>query len=97
MTPSTCRSSGGQAQAGPGAAERQYLRLPVESARKLRWYDKGELPAITKTHLQEKRELNEAISILKKVLIRSGAATEAELDLELRCACCSSKIYSSRG
>jgi hypothetical protein len=48
-------------------------------------FDKGDVQAITKSHLQEKRELNEAISVLKKVLIRSGAATEAELDLELSC------------
>ena len=78
-------SSGAGGGGGGSGAEKQYLRLPVESARKLRWYDKGELPAITKTHLQEKRELNEAVSVLKKLLIRSGAASEAEMDLELRC------------
>ena len=46
-------------------------------------YDKGDVQAIVKSHLQEKRELNEAVSVLKKVLIRSGAASDAELDLEL--------------
>lgn len=42
-------------------------RLPLESARKLRWYDKGELPAIVRTHLREKRELQDALAAMKRV------------------------------
>jgi len=42
-------------------------RLPMESARKLRWYDKGDTAAIVKTHLREKREMAETLFALKKV------------------------------
>ena len=49
---------------------REYLRLPVDSARKLRWFDKGDIAAIVKGHLQEKRELNETIASLKLALMR---------------------------
>ena len=111
-------------RATPAGPEKQYLRLPVESARRLRWYDKADMQALVKTHLQagwqlpvscsslsfpvasvpfpvlcryepryepcvppsplqEKRELNEAVSVLKRMLVRSGAASEAEMDLEL--------------
>lgn len=63
--------------------DKQYLRLPIESARKLRWYDKEDLQAIVKTHVREKRELLDAITALKKLLIRAGY-TDATLDLETR-------------
>jgi hypothetical protein len=44
--------------AGPSnGGEKQYLRLPMESARKLRWYDKQDLPNILRSHVAEKREL----------------------------------------
>lgn len=39
----------------------------MESARKLRWYDKGDTAAIVKTHLREKREMAETLGALKKV------------------------------
>ena len=29
-------------------------RLPLDSAKKLKWYDKGDVKAITKQHIQEK-------------------------------------------
>lgn len=39
--------------------------------------------AIVKSHLQEKRELNEALSALRKALIRAGGEEALESDLEL--------------
>lgn len=56
-------------------------RLPIESARKLRWYDKGDLSAIVRDHLREKRELQQTITHLKRV--RSGAMWS----LPSTCAC----------
>eukprot|EP00983_Pelagomonas_calceolata_P107767 1159384-Pelagomonas_calceolata.AAC.4 len=40
----------------------------MESARKLRWFDKGDTTAIVKTHLREKREMAETLGALKKVV-----------------------------
>ncbi len=43
--------------------------LPMESARKLRWYaDNKDLAAIVRTHLREKRELEDTLAALKKVV-----------------------------
>jgi hypothetical protein len=63
---------GGGAAAGPGPGagqadgDRQYLRLPVDSARKLRWYDKGDAAALTRQHVREKHALLDTITALKK-------------------------------
>lgn len=58
-------------------------RLPVESARKLRWYDKADLQALSKAHFREKRDLLDTVSALKKVLLRQGLE-ESKLDAEVR-------------
>jgi len=65
---------GGSRPAGPPpeSADKQYLRLPVDSARKLRWYDKGDVQQLTRQHLREKHVLLDTITALKKV--RLGAA-----------------------
>lgn len=39
----------------------------MESARKLRWYDKGEVAPIVKQHMREKHHLLDTITALKKV------------------------------
>jgi hypothetical protein len=52
-------------------------RLPLDSARKLRWFDKGDLPNIVKTHAREKRELLDAITALKKVCAAARAGADA--------------------
>jgi len=54
----------------------------LESARKLRWYDKADTAAIVRTHLREKRELQDTIAGLKKLLLRSGVS-EREMDVEV--------------
>ncbi|GLI70689.1 hypothetical protein VaNZ11_015629 [Volvox africanus] len=62
--------------------DRQYLRLPLESARKLRWFEKADLQALTKSHFREKRELLDTLTVLKKLLVRHGL-DEAKLDVEV--------------
>jgi hypothetical protein len=54
--------------------DKQYLRLPVDSARKLRWYDKGDAAALTRQHVREKHVLLDTITALKKVRARGPAA-----------------------
>lgn len=62
--------------------EQQYLRLPVESAKKLRWFDKQDINMLMQLHLREKQELFEANSALRQVMRRRGVA-DASLDAEL--------------
>ncbi|GLC35111.1 hypothetical protein PLESTM_000280600 [Pleodorina starrii] len=62
--------------------DRQYLRLPLESARKLRWFEKADLQALTKSHFREKRELLDTLTVVKKLLVRHGL-DEAKLDAEV--------------
>ena len=51
--------------ASPEASDKQqYLRLPVESAKKLRWYDRADLSTLVTQNLKDKQELqavNEAL------------------------------------
>ncbi|KAL4451570.1 hypothetical protein ABPG75_007232 [Micractinium tetrahymenae] len=62
--------------------QQQYLRLPVESAKKLRWFDRHDVDMLMKLHLREKQELFDANSALRQVLRRRGMG-EASLDAEL--------------
>ncbi|KIZ00756.1 hypothetical protein MNEG_7208 [Monoraphidium neglectum] len=55
--------------------DRQFLRLPIDSARKLRWYDKGEVAQITRQHVREKHALLDTIAALKKARARRKSAT----------------------
>eukprot|EP00798_Chlamydomonas_sp_ICE-L_P010479 gene10479-8443_t len=75
---------GGEPSQGGAAptAEKQYLRLPLESAKKLRWYDKVDLQGLVRNHSREKRELYDTITALKKIIIRSGRMDSSELDEE---------------
>lgn len=66
----------------PAPARLLPCRLPVDSARKLRWYDKGDVAPIVKQHVREKHLLLDTITALKKVKAcgtgcRPGAPTLA--------------------
>ncbi|KAL6748518.1 hypothetical protein V8C86DRAFT_1139529 [Haematococcus lacustris] len=74
------RAANGNATA---TGEKQYLRLPVESARKLRWYERDELSALVRAHLREKRELQDCIAAMKKLMLRAGLH-EADVDAEVQ-------------
>lgn len=78
LKPSNTPSSHPALQQG----DRQYLRLPLESARKLRWFEKADLQALTKSHFREKRELLDTLAVLKKLFVRHGL-DEAKLDAEV--------------
>ena len=43
------------------------MRLPVESAKKLRWFDRQDLNMLIQLHLREKQELFEANAALRQV------------------------------
>ena len=64
--------------------QQQYLRLPVESAKKLRWFDRHDVNMLMQLHLREKQELFEANSALRTVLRRRGLSSDAQVEGELR-------------
>ena len=66
--PSSAEASPSQ----PPAAN--YLRLPVESAKKLRWYDQHDVKMLIQIHLREKHELHQANSMLREALKRLGSS-----------------------
>ena len=52
----------------PGASPpQQFLRLPVDSARKLRYYDRPELSDLVATHARDMATLQAANAALKQV------------------------------
>ena len=58
--------------AGSGVApgkgpQPQYLRLPIDSARKLRWYDREDLSRLIESNLQERHQLAEVNTALREV------------------------------
>ena len=60
------------AQAVDGATasprpQQQFLRLPVDSARKLRFYDRPDLSDLVTQHAQDKARLQAAIDALRQV------------------------------
>eukprot|EP01025_Chloroclados_australasicus_P025050 TRINITY_DN25062_c1_g1_i1.p1 TRINITY_DN25062_c1_g1~~TRINITY_DN25062_c1_g1_i1.p1 ORF type:complete len:851 (-),score=158.34 TRINITY_DN25062_c1_g1_i1:584-3136(-) len=63
--------------------QQEYLRLPIASAKKLTWYDKGDIVQIVKQHLREKQEVLDANWALKRALLRRGIG-EKELDQEVQ-------------
>lgn len=61
----------------------QYLRLPLESARRLRWFDNADLNNIIRTHIREKQELIDLNDNLRKLLIEKGLVREDVLNQSL--------------
>jgi hypothetical protein len=80
-------TSGARLQAARGVAESQpaFLRLPLEAARKLRWYDREDLSMLIDLHLREKQELLRANEALRAVLRARGGGGPA-LEAQLRAA-----------
>lgn len=69
-------------------------RLPVDSAKKLRWYDKGDVASLTRQHLREKHLLLDTVTALKKVTHHLCAGTSGRTsesgrhDRRCGAACC---------
>ena len=52
--------------------QQQFLRLPMESAKKLRFYDRQELSDLVAQHIREKQQLEATNGALRKVRGVSG-------------------------
>jgi hypothetical protein len=63
----------------PGASpQQQFLRLPVDSARKLRYYDRPDLNELVTTHARDMATLQAANAALKKVRVEVVQHTGAQ-------------------
>ena len=62
--PAEAAGSSPESQAGKS---QQYLRLPVESAKKLRWYDRPDLNNLVQQNLRDKNDLLGVNAALRQV------------------------------
>lgn len=56
----------------PENKTQQYLRLPVESAKKLRWYDRPDLNNLVQQNMREKSDLLGVNAALRQVRLSSN-------------------------
>ena len=77
--PST-RSSG-RPPRGESPDGDQYVKLPVSSAKKLRWYDDGDMAEVIAAHLREKMALSEETERLRSEL-ENEIAREMEAEVQ---------------
>ncbi|EIE18143.1 hypothetical protein COCSUDRAFT_49368 [Coccomyxa subellipsoidea C-169] len=75
----------------------QYLRLPVDSLKKLRWYDRDDLSTLVELSTREKQQLQDTITALRQArhyhrisrcaqgsVIAGLGTTEEELEVDLQ-------------
>lgn len=53
-------------------SKEQYLRLPLESARRLRWYEVGDVNSLVRQHAMDKQSLSDCILALRKCMVERG-------------------------
>lgn len=68
-----------------------HCRLPVESAKKLRWFDNADLAKMSVQHVREKHLLLDTITALKKVWLPNPEPPHVHVD----CACFIVVLHSS--
>ncbi|KAK3265421.1 hypothetical protein CYMTET_25890 [Cymbomonas tetramitiformis] len=74
--PSSSTSSGW----APNKKEQQFVRLPVTSAKRLKFYDKSDLNALIKQHLHEKQQVLEENTALRQLIMDQCNLSEVEVD-----------------
>eukprot|EP00898_Chlorokybus_atmophyticus_P003571 jgi/Chlat1/4214/Chrsp27S04296 len=69
---------------GSGAAPSPvpYIRLPIESAKKLKWYDQQELSELIKIHTEEQQQVFKENDALRALLLRNVTEEQLERRLE---------------
>ncbi|CAK0760107.1 hypothetical protein CVIRNUC_002744 [Coccomyxa viridis] len=76
-TSSSPRSSASASQ------EARFLSLPIDTAKKLRWYDREDLSQLISITTREKQQLQDTVSALRQVILAAGVS-EQELDADLQ-------------
>eukprot|EP00873_Tetraselmis_striata_P035267 jgi/Tetstr1/455531/TSEL_042354.t1 len=67
----------------PPKKDQQYLRLPVESAKKLRFYDKADLDALIRAQAKEKETLYGTVNALRQILESRHPGASSWMDAEV--------------
>ena len=53
-------------------AERQHVRLPVESARRLRWFENQDVSSLARQHAEEKKQLMACVIAMRTYMVQRG-------------------------
>jgi hypothetical protein len=56
----------------PTSNVRQHVRLPIESARRLRWFESGDIDALVRRHAEEKRSVMECVGAMRAFMLKKG-------------------------
>jgi hypothetical protein len=53
-------------------ADRHHVRLSIESAQKLRWFESEDVSALVRRHTQEKNMMGEVVAAMRKFMLQNG-------------------------
>lgn len=54
------------------STDRQHVRLSIESARRLRWFENEDISALVRRHVDEKQAIIECVGAMRKFLVQKG-------------------------
>lgn len=54
------------------ASDRQHLRLPVESARRLRWFENRDVNNVVRQHARQKQQLVACVAAMRTCMVQRG-------------------------
>ena len=66
-----------KAREAQAQAERQFVRLPVDSARRLRWFENNDLTALARQHAEDKKQLMACVVAMRSCMVRRGVQVRA--------------------
>ena len=78
----TSSTEGTAAAQDASAKAQQYLRLPIESAKKLRWYDRPDLNNLVQQNLREKNDILGVNAALRQVQPQMSITAEKDCQHE---------------
>lgn len=61
-----------KAERGSVSTDRQHVRLSVESARRLRWFENDDITALVRRHIDEKQAMMECVGAMRNFLVQKG-------------------------
>lgn len=61
------------------STDRQHVRLSVESARRLRWFENGDLSALVRKHIDEKQAVMACVGAMRNFVVQKGFEVRASL------------------
>jgi hypothetical protein len=62
------------------ASDRQHVRLPVESARRLRWFENRDVNNVVREHAMEKQQLMACVAAMRTCMVQRGVQVVLDMD-----------------